>query len=1097
MPIEISLLSQPISLDLPPDWIGWLGLLVLGVLNVIILVQWRGFNKRWSTKKVGGFILLSILVPITSLFLFIRLPVLGALPPTGIPVDPSGPALVVFMALPWVLAAGFMGPLPAAVLAFFSGCILALWDTHSLFTPLQLAFLAACMGVCVQQRFHGLFFRILRRPLFTAVCLTLVFPLIFLFSACFDVSGTLPSRLDYALTHTWMTSLAVGGALFVAGLFGEGVAVSLPGYWGIQVALQPSPFEKRLHTRFLANMSPLAVALVITLMAGDWVVAGSAARQMLQRQMASTAQIAAETIPFFLETGQNLIQQLATNPQLVNIDPAQLPDVLKIQLRSVPFFTQLFLMDQNGNPVAGYPVSDYNNSNPSREELLGIESANNGVAIQFYALPPQGETASRVTFLARLTDELGNSRGVLIGRTDLASNPFTQPVLKALQGLAAMDGDGMLLDESGRVLYHSNPNRWFETYSKPISSEASFFDDTAPDGTRRLVYTRPTLGNPWAIVITIPARQAQQLALTIAAPMLVIILVLFLMAAVLLRLGLRAVTASLENLAWEADRIAGGSLEHPLQLQGVDEIGQLRKSFEQMRVSLKARMEELNRLLLASKGITASTEMQIAVKPVMDAAQYTGAAAVRIVLEPGIVPESEHNASNRRFGNSPASSIYTYLDDQILEMLRHRDRLVLSSMNRVRDFTFIPGAPRPESLLALPLKYENRYFGALFLIFESPHHFTEDEVRFLTTLSGQAALAVTNASLYMTAAADRQRLAAILDSTPEPVIVTDDQNRLIRANPAACQAVGFSAETSQGQPIEQITSQKELIQLLSYSTEPHQSIEMTLSDGKVYLATASSVVGQDEHPIGRVCVLRDVTHFKELDSLKSEFVSTVSHDLRSPLTLMRGYATMLEMVGNLNDQQTGYVRKIVTSVETMSRLVNNLLDLGRIEAGIDLQLEMVPIADITDRVIGALQLQAGQKRIQLTSEIAPDTVPLLEADQALLQQALYNLVENAVKYTDSGGRIIVRLQTRQDRTIFEVQDSGIGIAPVDQPRLFEKFYRGAQREARKQTGSGLGLAIVKSIADRHNGQVRVESQLGKGSTFSIAIPLQQPNKSRM
>jgi signal transduction histidine kinase len=147
-------------------------------------------------------------------------------------------------------------------------------------------------------------------------------------------------------------------------------------------------------------------------------------------------------------------------------------------------------------------------------------------------------------------------------------------------------------------------------------------------------------------------------------------------------------------------------------------------------------------------------------------------------------------------------------------------------------------------------------------------------------------------------------------------------------------------------------------------------------------ASATSVLAEGQR-MGRVCVLRDVTHFKELDALKSDFVSTVSHDLRSPLTLMRGYATMLEMVGELNEQQTGYVRKIVSGVESMSRMVNNLLDLGRIEAGVGLQVEMISVHDVIERVVGALQLQAAQKRIQLTYEIPTQTIPLIEADQAL------------------------------------------------------------------------------------------------------------------
>jgi signal transduction histidine kinase len=242
--------------------------------------------------------------------------------------------------------------------------------------------------------------------------------------------------------------------------------------------------------------------------------------------------------------------------------------------------------------------------------------------------------------------------------------------------------------------------------------------------------------------------------------------------------------------------------------------------------------------------------------------------------------------------------------------------------------------------------------------------------------------------------------------------------------------------------------------------------------------------------------LRDITHFKELEQLKSDFVATVSHDLRSPLTLMRGYATMLQMVGDLNEQQKGYVRKIVSGVENMNRLVNNLLDLGRIEAGIGLQIDRVPVGEVVDDVVNSLQLQAVQKDIQLARETASAAKDLvIEADRALIQQAVYNLVENAVKYTAVGGQVKVRTESRLNSVLVEVHDNGIGIAPLDLPHLFEKFYRSGRREAYQQRGTGLGLAIVKSIAERHGGRVWVDSQLGKGSVFSLEVPCHQPSKT--
>ncbi len=200
---------------------------------------------------------------------------------------------------------------------------------------------------------------------------------------------------------------------------------------------------------------------------------------------------------------------------------------------------------------------------------------------------------------------------------------------------------------------------------------------------------------------------------------------------------------------------------------------------------------------------------------------------------------------------------------------------------------------------------------------------------------------------------------------------------------------------------------------------------------------------------------------------------------------------MMEMAGDLNKQQQGYISKIITGVENMSRLVNNLLDLGRIELGVGLEVEKVPVLDILDRVVSALQLHASEKKIDFSLETAPNLPPLIEADQELLHQAVYNLVENAIKYTPKGRSVSVLAHASAQDIFFEIKDSGIGISEEDQEHLFEKFFRSSAREARAQQGTGLGLAIVRSIAERHGGRVWVE-----GSVFHLQVPIRQPESSK-
>ncbi len=1092
MVIDFTLLGTPFYIDQPQELVGWVGWFIFFSTLILLIFSWKRLNKQWTRLQGGIFVGLLVLLLLTNLFLIARLPALESFTIQGQTVNLGELAVPILAAVPWVLAAGLLGVFPAVGLGLLAGTLMALLRTHNLFTVLEYGLLAAFLAAAFHQRYRTWVFRAFRHPLFATAIFALVYPLIFLLDSTLATSGSLAARLDYALSQVGITSIPVAVQLLAAGLISEVLALVFPRLWGFSGPLEPSPVEQRLQSRFLSSLGLLAIVVIVGLMAGDWIVAGRAATGMLNDRLESTAKIASNNVPTFLEAGQNFIQILAKDPTWTQGTLSEKNVLLGDTLRTIPYFSEIYLLDANGQPVTGYPVEDFYDADPSSEEYMGITLALKGLPIQMYTLPPTlGGVSARLSFLAAVYDETGLRDGVLVGRTDLATNPFFESISISLNSLSDINGEGMLLDEEEIILYSSSSEWVMQTYGGERSLQGNFYEGTTPDGTRSMMYSTPVYGRLWAVIASVPKQEAQQLALQIAAPLMVIIVILFLIAALVLRFSLRTVTSSLQNLALETKRISNGELDSPLDTGGNDEVGQLRQAFENMRSSLKARLDELNRLLLVSRGVASSLEFQESVRPVMEAAMSTGASAVRVVLSPEALPEMKGGSpAPSRFGYGKENEQYSYLDDQILPMVRQKEVVALNNLSRVRLLTFPANAPRPQAILALPLQHENMFYGALWLAYDTPHQFGNDEIRFLTTIAGQAALASANSQLFANAEIGRQRLAATLNSTPDPVLVTDYQGRLLLANPAAWQVLGLPGESVNGKAIESIIQQPALLELLQVVSEEKQSAEVELADGKIYLATASSVIVEGQ-PVGRVCILRDVTRFKELDTLKSEFVATVSHDLRYPLTTMRGYATMLEMVGELNEQQTGYVKKILTSVDGMNQLVTSLLDLGRIDAGVDLQLEMVPVQEVVDRVVGALQLQASQKQVVISSDISQHAIPLIEADYALLQQALHNLVENAVIYTEPRGKVSVRVEPDRDQMVFNVVDTGIGIAPMDLPRIFEKFYRGGQKEAKKRQGTGLGLAIVKSIADRHKGRVWVESQLGKGSAFHLAIPFRQ------
>lgn len=1097
MQIVLSLFqgAQP-GLILPNHPIGWLGWLVMAILLVWgVRRSWEG--QEWLRQRWWLAIALAVAAPLVVTTLGVRLPG-EVLPQPELPMEVSAPVLMFFAALPWVLAGGLLGPLPSAVIGVLCGLILGLFETHSPFTMLEIGLLGLLYSLAVRQNYRTGLYRYLRHPLGAASLVIAAYIPILIFSTLFSTNDTLAVRFDYALTQIWLPWAARSGEILLASLVAQVIYLIRPEAWWPKRPLVPSPADRNIQVRFLYGIVPLVALLVLTLVVGDWLVAGRVAERMIREQLQSTAEVAADSLPYFLETGQNLILTLA-DPELLEIPPAEQDDALSGRLRSVPYFRQLFLFDGDGEPVTGYPVETVEEMVLTRDETTGIELALTGVTTQVYVVPPMlGETSAQISFMAAIRGSASDEvLGVLIGRTDLNTNPFTQPVISALASMRELGGDGMILNEKGTILYHPITTEVMRPYLGQRPADAAFFDETSPNNTRQYVQYQPVEGRPWAIVLTVPARLAQQMALDIAVPLLVVLLIFCVLMFVFLRISLRSVTASLRLLAQEAAYIALGQLDRSLPPHGADEVGQLGASFDQMRISLKARLEELNSLLVVSQGVAANLDIREAARPILNAALLDEASAARLVLERDVTLDASDTAPVA-FGAGPAAPLYAALDEQLYEMTQQQDVVNLSNLSRSRRLQTAPGAPAPGALIALAIRNESHHYGALWVAHDKPRNYSEEEIRFLSTLAGEAAMAATSARLYATAEAGRQRLEAVLASTPEPVLVTDQKARLLLLNPAAVQVPGLILSSMEGRPINEVINEPELVNLLVMRLPDRiTSREIALASGKVYYASVSPVMA-DGRPVGRVCILRDITHYKEIEQLKSDFVATVSHDLRSPLTLMRGYATMLQMVGDLNEQQKGYVRKIVTGVENMTRLVNNLLDLGRIEMGIGLQIEKVPLNEISDEVINSLQMQAVQKDIRLVQEtgLAGENL-VVEADRALIQQAMYNLVENAIKYTSVGGQVKVRIDLRPGSALIEVHDTGIGIAPLDLPHLFEKFYRSGRREAYQQRGTGLGLAIVKSIAERHGGRVWVDSQLGKGSIFSIEIPQEQHQNQKV
>ena len=332
--------------------------------------------------------------------------------------------------------------------------------------------------------------------------------------------------------------------------------------------------------------------------------------------------------------------------------------------------------------------------------------------------------------------------------------------------------------------------------------------------------------------------------------------------------------------------------------------------------------------------------------------------------------------------------------------------------------------------------------------------------------------------------AERLRLEAVFNNIHDSVMLLDKENKILLVNPAMCRAFGVDQKAAVGKPVLDVIAHPDLQALIARTNDedPLKYYEISFPDGRVGNARIASI-----RDVGYAVTMQDITYLKEIDHIRSEFVHTVSHDLRSPLTSVIGYAELVERAGSLNENQQDFLHRIQESVQQITELINDLLDLGSIEAGLDTRREYVQLEGILRYTLEMLQGQIKSKRIKVQTDIAP-SMPAMRANPIRLRQVLDNVVGNAIKYSDTNGEVKISIHSEGDQIILQVTDEGPGIPPADQPHIFDKFFRASNVNSNVD-GSGLGLAIVKTIVENHQGRIWLESTLGKGSSFFIVLPI--------
>ncbi len=419
------------------------------------------------------------------------------------------------------------------------------------------------------------------------------------------------------------------------------------------------------------------------------------------------------------------------------------------------------------------------------------------------------------------------------------------------------------------------------------------------------------------------------------------------------------------------------------------------------------------------------------------------------------------------------------------------------------------------SALAAPLTVSDEVLGVLLLFHPQVDHFNENHLLLVDTAAIQVASAINNAELYKLIFDQAERLGntlkaqkieatkshAILEGVADGVIVADAKSEIILFNAAAERILGLPREKALGRSINEMLglygsqARDWMDKVLGWAKRPEthtaeEYLATRLEIGDRVVSVLLGPVLMESEFLGTVSAFRDVTAKVAAEQAKTEFVSTVSHELRTPMTSIKGYVELLLMgaVGALTDEQVDFLSVVDTNVDRLTILVNDLLDISRIESGrVAISPQVMRVEHVVDQVVTAMQARAAEQGLTLHSDMPAELVEIV-ADPDRVAQILTNLMANACNYTPPGGEVTISARVHGDEVYISVCDTGIGISEDDQEKIFERFFRADDSMVQDAPGTGLGLSIVQSLTEIQRGRVWVESELGEGSTFTVALP---------
>ncbi|MGI6740191.1 MAG: HAMP domain-containing sensor histidine kinase [Brevefilum sp.] len=1071
------------TIQIPRDPIALIFFGIWLVTLVVLLFRINRHELNLNRRRLFWLAGLSVLLLIFTPFLGLEPPLAGSSKLTHLPVN----HLMLLAAVPWMVASGVLGTILGVLLAGMSGLLLAYFDTHHIFTPLILMTLAFVYGWFLNQRYRTTAFRVLRFPIVAALASLLVsLPLIFM-AVVVTTEREMSLRIVLALEAMPRQLVALVGMLLMGSLFCVAIRALMSEAWGGSGSLIPAPGETSLKFRLLSVTLPLMLLLLLVLTAGLLRFNHNKLKLEVVNRLIRTATDISEAIPPFVDAGETYLSHLSANNLIRSGTPEQAGFILDLVGNSSSYFDQLILLNSSGQSLTSFPPHLDSEVSQVVTQTIGFEEIlNSATPLVIPAISNDDGSQLQLNFFVGITNPEVDLSRILWGRTPLFNTGAERSAFGILRNFEEEGGEVGLINRENLVVYHSDPLQVMQPYRGQVFDIAAYFDGLSENGEAILQYLQPIDALDWNLVLTQSARSVYQQAWQLTYPVILFAMGVMLIVLVAVMVFLTPLTGSITQLTEALKNLSSGSFDIKIpKKQTLGEMGQLRDVFAGMAGSLQNRLLKQSDLYSVSKGVSGQQHLGGALDVIMKAALAQGVSSVRVVLSEagmGAAPVT----INQSYGLGKLTGSYAHLDSRINSHARIVGQIILQDHQIDEVLSQEKNFPKPAVIIAMPLRWENTWLGVFWVTYQDHQNLDPEMIEFFKALSQRASIAVMTLNALEKSKAMRRQLESVMDLLSDAVLFVDDQELVVYHNQLASKIFGGGKKSLVGVPFTSLVNAEEPIEFLTGDEKISDHKEIQLKNGSVFQKFIQPVALADRTP-GKIILLRDITRRKVTDSTKTEFVTMVSHELRSPLTLVHGYAKILRLTGNLNEQQDASVAKIIEGIEEMKHLVQNLLDIGRLEAGTSLDLTRFSLDEFVQKLVDGMDAQAKQKNVAIRVAL-PEQPVLLEADATFLTQALKNLLDNAIKFSRMGGDVQFTAQWQVDRVLFTVRDEGIGIAPLDQRNIFNRFQRTSSLVGQENSGSGLGLAIVRSVAERHGGKVWLESQLGKGSTFYLEIP---------